>query len=85
MRDLQGNNVQRAVAIARQYTAESPGNPGAWYLYGSALVAAGQSAREAFRHYENNWAFVRDTPMEPGERKLLERLKREYGDGLING
>ncbi len=42
-------------------------------------------AREAFRHYENNWAFVRNAPMGPRERRLLERLKREYGGGLING
>jgi hypothetical protein len=42
-------------------------------------------AREAFRHYENNWRFIRGAPMDARERKLLERLKRDYGRGLING
>ncbi len=42
-------------------------------------------AREAFRHYENNWRLVRDAPMGAGEKKLLERLARDYGRGLING
>jgi DNA-binding MarR family transcriptional regulator len=42
-------------------------------------------AREAFKHYENNWPFIRNAEMEPREKKLLERLKRDYGRGLING
>jgi hypothetical protein len=42
-------------------------------------------AREAFRHYENNWRQVRSAPMGAGEKKLLERLARDYGRGLING
>jgi hypothetical protein len=42
-------------------------------------------AREAFKHYENNWPFIRDAKMEPREKQLLERLKRDYGRGLING
>lgn len=42
-------------------------------------------AREAFKHYENNWPLIRDATMEPRERQLLERLKRDYGRGLING
>jgi len=41
--------------------------------------------RDAFRHYEDNWRFVRDAEMPPKERRLLERLKKEYGGGLING
>lgn len=43
------------------------------------------TAREAFKHYENNWQFIRSTDMAPPERQLLERLKNEYGRGLING
>ncbi len=42
-------------------------------------------AREAFRHYENNWRQVRNAPMGAGEKKLLQRLARDYGSGLING
>jgi hypothetical protein len=42
-------------------------------------------AREAFKHYENNWSLVSDADMSPREKRLLERLKRDYGGGLING
>lgn len=41
-------------------------------------------AREAFRHYENNWRFIRNTPMGAREKRLLDRLKKAYGRGLIN-
>jgi hypothetical protein len=42
-------------------------------------------AREAFKHYENNWRFIREKQMGPRERKLFEQLKRDYGRGLVNG
>ena len=42
-------------------------------------------AREAFKHYENNWRFIREAEMGPQERRLLEKLKQDYGRGLING
>jgi len=42
-------------------------------------------AREAFRHYENNWRQIRNAPMGAGEKRLLERLAKVYGRGLING
>ena len=42
-------------------------------------------AREAFKHYENNWPLIRDAEMEPREKRLLEQLKQAYGHGLING
>lgn len=42
-------------------------------------------AREAFKHYENNWRHVRNAPMSAGEKRLLERLTKDYGRGLING
>lgn len=42
-------------------------------------------AREAFRHYENNWRQIRNAPMGAGEKRLLERLAKDYGRGLING
>lgn len=42
-------------------------------------------AREAFRHYENNWRFIRGAQLGAREKQLLEQLKRDYGGGLING
>lgn len=42
-------------------------------------------AREAFRHYENNWRHIRNAPMGAAEKRLLERLTKDYGRGLING
>ena len=42
-------------------------------------------AAEAFRHYENNWRQISATPMGVAEKRLLERLTRNYGRGLING
>ena len=40
---------------------------------------------EAFRQYERNWRFVKGAPMTAGERKLLERLTREFGRGVVKG
>lgn len=42
-------------------------------------------AREAFRHYENQWRHVRGARMGRKERQLVERLAKRYGRGLING
>ncbi len=42
-------------------------------------------AREAFRHYENNWRQIRNEPMGAGEKRLIDRLAKDYGRGLING
>jgi hypothetical protein len=42
-------------------------------------------ASEAFRHYENNWRQVKNLPMSAGEKRLLARLAKHYGGGLING
>lgn len=42
-------------------------------------------AREAFKHYENQWRFVREAELGHKERQILQRLKRDYGRGLING
>lgn len=42
-------------------------------------------AGEAFRHYENNWRKIRNEPMGAGEKRLLDRLAKDYGRGLING
>lgn len=43
------------------------------------------AAREAFRHYENQWRHLREADFSPKEKRLVERLKRLYGRGLING
>ena len=41
-------------------------------------------AKEAFQHYEKNWRFVRRC-VDDKERRLIERLAKAYGAGLING
>jgi hypothetical protein len=43
------------------------------------------TARDAFALYERNWRFVDQRALEPHERALIERLAREYGNGVING
>jgi len=42
-------------------------------------------AREAFKHYENQWRHIRESDLTQKEKRLVERLKRDYGRGLING
>jgi hypothetical protein len=42
-------------------------------------------AREAFKHYENQWRYVRDARMGRKEKELVERLAKQYGRGLVNG
>jgi hypothetical protein len=42
-------------------------------------------AREAFRHYEDQWRHLREADFSAKEKRLVERLKRVYGRGLING
>lgn len=42
-------------------------------------------ASEAFALYERNWRFVEAERLEDGERALIERLKIEFGHGVING
>jgi hypothetical protein len=41
-------------------------------------------AREAFQLYERNWRFIAPTQLEEHERRLIERLKEEFGNGAIN-
>lgn len=48
-RALESNQTGRAVQLAQQYTAQSPGNPQAWYLRGAAEQAAGRSGKASFR------------------------------------
>jgi hypothetical protein len=40
--------------------------------------------REALALYEGNWRFVDQDGLTPRERALIERLKREYGKGVLN-
>lgn len=42
-------------------------------------------AKEAFQLYERNWRFVDVNSLGPGERQLIDRLKDEFGGGVING
>jgi len=41
-------------------------------------------ASDAFALYERNWRFVDANALESKERKLIERLTRTYGGGLLN-
>lgn len=41
-------------------------------------------AKEAFQLYERNWRFVEPDRLEARERELINRLKAEYGGGVIN-
>lgn len=49
MSALEANDSARAVGLARQWTAQAPGNPNAWYLRGAAEQAAGQGGQASFR------------------------------------
>jgi DNA-binding MarR family transcriptional regulator len=42
-------------------------------------------AREAFKHYESQWRHIREADLGKTEKRLVERLKKDYGRGLING
>jgi len=41
-------------------------------------------AREALALYERNWRFVDEAHLAPEERALIDRLAREYGNGIIH-
>jgi hypothetical protein len=41
-------------------------------------------AKEAFQLYERNWRFVNQHTLSEREVQLLDRLKREYGAGVVN-
>lgn len=41
-------------------------------------------ANEAFKLYERNWRFVEPERLEAREQELIDRLKDEYGGGVIN-
>jgi len=41
-------------------------------------------ASDAFALYERNWRFVDEKTLEPKECRLIERLTRTYGGGLLN-
>jgi len=43
------------------------------------------AAREAFQLYERNWRFVDVKSLTPQEIQLIDRLKIEFGAGVING
>jgi len=41
-------------------------------------------AADAFALYERNWRFIDEKSLQPAERKLIERLTRTHGAGLLN-
>lgn len=41
-------------------------------------------AKEAFQLYERNWRFIEPARLDPEEHALIDRLKAEYGGGVIN-
>lgn len=41
-------------------------------------------AREAFNLYERNWHFVNPVELDDNEKALIERLRRQFGGGLLN-
>lgn len=49
MRALEQGQVNRAVQLAQQYTAQSPASASAWHLRGAAEQAAGRSGRASFK------------------------------------
>jgi len=49
MKALESNDGPRAATLARQWTAQAPGNPNAWYLRGAAEQAAGLGGQPSFR------------------------------------
>jgi len=42
------------------------------------------TGEEAFDLYERNWRFVDEAAMPPCERAFVERLIREYGNGVLH-
>lgn len=41
-------------------------------------------AKEAFQLYERNWRFIETDRLDAHEHELIERLKTEFGGGVIN-
>jgi hypothetical protein len=42
------------------------------------------TARDAFALYERNWRFVDTKNLGEDERRLIEKLTRKYGNGVLN-
>jgi hypothetical protein len=41
-------------------------------------------AKEAFQLYERNWRFILPGQLDERERQLIDRLKAQFGSGVIN-
>lgn len=39
---------------------------------------------DALRLYERNWEYVDQSALSPEERQLIDRLSREFGNGVLN-
>lgn len=53
----------------------------AWHRRPGTLM----SEEEAFALYERNWRYIDPERLSPNEAALIEKLKRQYGRGVING
>lgn len=42
------------------------------------------TGEEALDLYERNWRFIDEAAMPPHERAMLDRLTREYGNGILH-
>jgi hypothetical protein len=42
------------------------------------------SEKDALSLYERNWRFVEQAELEPHEQALIDRLVRDYGNGVLN-
>jgi Flp pilus assembly protein TadD len=49
MKALESGQVNKAVQLAQQYTAQAPGSATAWHLRGAAEQAAGRGGKASFR------------------------------------
>ncbi len=52
----------------------------AWYLTPTLSL----EEKEAFALYERNWRFIDQQQLSDTEKQLIEDLKRNYGQGLLN-
>ena len=52
----------------------------AWHRKPDSLI----EEADAFALYESNWRFVDEEQLTPRERRLIERLTRQFGNGVMN-
>jgi len=52
----------------------------AWHLTPDSTI----SGKEALALYERNWHLVDQARLTPGERELIDRLVKEFGNGILH-